>query len=107
MIQIMKIYNFIIKKWKSIKQIRKHLISYQQQHMYGITHGASVNPAIVHKWSVDVLKRTAVNTILERLDKMDEARAVECDCHAMKLHSLALWELNFIHSQIIFTYKGL
>ena len=58
--------------------------------MHGITHGASVNPAIVHKWFVDVLKRTAVNTILERLDKMDEARAVECDCHAMKLHSLAL-----------------
>ena len=62
--------------------------------MHGITHGvfslASVKPAIVHKWSVAVLKRTAMNKILERLDKMDEARAIECDCHAMKLHSLAL-----------------
>ena len=29
--------------------------------------------------------------ILERLDiKMDEAKAIECDCHAMKLHSRAL-----------------
>ena len=59
--------------------------------MHGITQVvfslASVKPAIVHQWSVDVLKRTSVNTILERLDKMDEARY---DCHAMKLHSLAL-----------------
>ena len=29
---------------------------------------AWVKPAIVHKWSVAVLKRTAINTILERLD---------------------------------------
>ena len=44
--------------------------------------------------------------ILERLDiKMDEARAIECDCHAMKLHSRALWGLNFIHRESIFTYK--
>ena len=30
----------------------------------------------------------------------------ECDCHAMKLYSLALWELNFIHRQIISLTKG-
>ena len=93
---------------KIFKKIRKHLISYQKQHMHGITHGAFslawVKPAIVHKWSDDIVKRTAVNTILEWLDKMDEAR---CACHAIKLHSLALWELNFIHREIIFTYKGL
>ena len=30
----------------------------------------------------------------------------ECDCHAMKLYSLALWELNFSHREIILLTKG-
>ena len=95
-IQVKKINNFI----KNLqKKIRKHL-GYQQQHkLFSL---GSVKPAIGQEWFVAVSKRTAVNTIVERQDKMpgDEARArvrLSCD----ELHFLALLELNFIYREII------
>ena len=77
-IQVKKINNFI----KNLqKKIRKHL-GYQQQHkLFSL---GSVKPAIGQEWFVAVSKQTAVNTIVERQDKMpgDKARArvrLSCD----------------------------
>ena len=78
MIQVKKINNFI----KNLqKKIRKHL-GYQQQHkLFSL---GSLKPTIGQEWFAAVSKRTAVNTIVERHDKMpgDEARArvrLSCD----------------------------
>ena len=48
------------------------------------------------------IKRTTVNTILERLGWGESATAMRWNC----TYSLALWELNFIHREIILLTKG-